>query len=336
MNLRASRLAVAVASLLVSLGAVVAVAPAQAAPSAGVLEHRRIVDFWTIDKVRQAIPRDFVADPATGRFSLKAGPAGAASTQGTDWTRGGLVQTTTGKVLFAMSGVYYVCSASVVKDDNPNLSVILTAGHCAWENETSSWATNWMFIPDYDSAPVPLTTDGSASFCAATRFGCWTAQALVASTPFSQQTGFTTTATLHDYAFATVGLGGNNNLQLDAAVGAQTIKFSAGTNRATTDLFGYPAARPYDGKRLIYSEGTLGYDLLNRNRTYRVASNMTGGCSGGPWFQSLNATTGEGVMMSVNSYGYSGIKALFGPVLNSETSRMFTAAKTAAGNQTVS
>lgn len=272
-------------------------------------------------------------DPATGKFTIAKGKpgSGGSGVVGAEWTGGGLVQATTGKVLFAMGGSYYVCSASVAQDINTNTSVILTAGHCVFDNAAGDYATNWMFVPDYDANPVNLTTSGS--FCADTRYGCWTAQALVAHRGFTSQTAFTAQATLYDFAFATVGAGGKKNTQLDATVGAQAISFATGTTNAKTDLFGYPSSAPYTGKVLTYSEGALGYDSRNGNNTYRVTSNMTQGCSGGPWFQGFAA--GTGTMMSVNSYSYSGSSYMHGPKLNGNTQALYTTAQGATANVTV-
>src|SRR4029077_20973685 len=120
----------------------------------------------TNGRVAQAIPRDFEFDPNRGSFRPSAKPArpgggGSTSTVGSSWTAGGEVLGTTGKVLFAMGGVYYVCSASVADDTVSGRSIILPAGHCAVDESTGEFATNWMFVPDYDSAPVALTTSGS-------------------------------------------------------------------------------------------------------------------------------------------------------------------------------
>ena len=51
---------------------------------------------------------------------------------------------------------------------------------------------------------------------------------------------------------------------------------------------------------------------------------MTGGSSGGPWFSGFS--NGAGTLMSVNSYGYSGVVAMHGPKLNAETANMFASA----------
>ncbi|HSO70262.1 MAG TPA: hypothetical protein VLQ67_11565 [Arachnia sp.] len=323
------------AALMVSLLLTFSLMPAtQASADSGArAEHQRIVDFWTKDKVAQAKPRDFVRDPATGTFSEAA--LAASTTLGESWPGGGLVQKTTGKVLFAMGRYYYVCSASVIEDGDRTRSIVVTAAHCVFDNQKGEFATNWLFIPDYDSNAVALTTSGS--FCAATTYGCWTATSLVAHEGFTSQRKFNTQATLHDFAFAVVGLGGNGRAlaQLDKTVGAQKIAFDAVAIGADTSLFGYPAAAPYAGKELIYSQGPLGTDPLNNDQTYRVASDMTGGSSGGPWYAPFNEGRGSGTTMSVNSYGYSGIIAMHGPMFNDKTAALFSAATTATTNTIV-
>src|SRR4051794_23014752 len=166
----------------------------------GQSEHDRVVDFWTNDRVAQAIPRDFDFDAKTHSFRPAGKPVvggasgGSTGTTivGSSWTAGGEVLKTTGKVLFAMGGTYYVCSASVADDTVSGRSIILTAGHCAIDESTGQFATNWMFVPDYDTAPVSLTTSGS--FCATTSLGCWTASALVVAK------GFATAGSFNDQA----------------------------------------------------------------------------------------------------------------------------------------
>jgi len=309
-----------------------AAAPAQSA-------HDRVVAFWTTERVAQAIPRDFDYDPATKSLRPSAKPSGGSggsspTTLGASWTGGGEVLKTTGKVLFAMAGTYYVCSAGVADDTVSGRSIILTAGHCAYDETNRAFATNWMFVPAYDSAPATLTTSGS--FCAQTLYGCWTASALVVAEGFATAGGFNDQAIVHDYAFAVVDAGGKSGTaQLDSTVGGHPIQFSPVAGGADTYLFGYPAAGKYRGKDLVYCRGPLGFDDNAGNATYRVGCNMTGGSSGGPWFTPFNASTGSGTMTSVNSYGYSGITAMFGPKLNAETQTMFGVAGSATANTIV-
>jgi hypothetical protein len=299
-------------------------------------EHDRVVAFWTNGRVARAIPRDFTFDPASRSFRPAAKPGGgsggSSTTLGSSWTTGGEVLKTTGKVLFAMGGSYYVCSASVADDTASGRSIILTAGHCAYDESGAAFASNWMFVPDYDTAPVSLNTSGS--FCAITSLGCWTASALVVARDYATAGGSNHHAVAHDYASAVVGAGGKSGTaQLDSTVGGHPIQFSAVTGGADTYLFGYPAEGRYRGKDLTYCRGSLGFDPNTANATYRVGCNMTGGSSGGPWFTPFG--TGSGTMVSVNSYGYSGITAMHGPKLNSETQTMFNTAASANTNTIV-
>lgn len=343
----------ALVALTGTLLLIAGVAPAQAVSERGDearSEHQRIVDFWTPARVAQAVPRDFEFEPATGRFSQVRAPVpakrpggggggGSTSVLGASWTGAtgkGTVQETTGKVLFAFGTSYYVCSASVIPDTVAARSLVLTAAHCAYDwSAGGRFASNWMFVPNYDASAVDLTKDGS--FCAQTRYGCWTASALVIDSGFWSAGRFNSQATRHDFAVAVVGPGGKTDpgAQLDLTVGTQAVSFTAVSGGADTFLFGYPAAGTYAGKDLVYSRGRLGFDPLNGNATYRAASDMTGGCSGGPWFTPFNAGSGSGTQISVNSYGYSGQTYLHGPIFNANTEAVYTSALTAGGNLVV-
>lgn len=309
-------------------------ASAQGPDDAQRAEHERVVKFWTKDKVAKAKGRDFVLDPKSKQVTPAAKPTkpgGGSTVLGAAWNGGGLVQQSTGKVLFSMGTSYYVCSASVVADAKSTRSIILTAAHCAYDETGNKFAQNWMFIPDYDSQPVNLTTSGS--FCDDTKYGCWTASALVVHNGYASAPSFNDQAVLYDFAFAVVGIGGHDDTQLDAKVDGQGISFASGSLGQDTYIFGYPASGKYKGTVLVYSKGPLGTDPLNFDKTYRVASNMTGGSSGGPWFQPF--ASGTGTLMSVNSYGYTGITAMHGPVFNGDTKDLFDEAETASGNTLV-
>ncbi|MFQ5523054.1 MAG: trypsin-like serine peptidase [Acidimicrobiia bacterium] len=304
-------------------------------------EHQRIVDFWTWERVAQAVPRDFYLDPGKGFIPSKGGPppgkgggggGGGDTVIGASWENGGTVADTTGKVLFAFGDNYYVCSASVVVDSTTDQSTILTAAHCVYDEASGTFAQNWTFIPNYDAAPAPLDTSGS--FCADTLYGCWTARAIVVSDGYTTAGGFNSQATVHDFAFVQVGPGGHYpTTELDVTVGGQGIQFTTGVLGDPAWAFGYPAAKKYKGKDLIYCKGPLGTDPFNSDLTYRLDCNMTGGSSGGPWFQSFDEATGAGVLMSLNSYGYSSVKnAMHGPKFNAETEALYDAIETADGN----
>ncbi len=301
-------------------------------------EHERIVAFWTPERVAQAVPRDFVFEPGKG-FRPAAPPPGKGkpkpppeppATIAKLWEGAGAVLATTGKVLFQLGRSYYVCSASVVADaGNNDRSLVLTAAHCAFDEsgrdrkntpEDDRFATNWMFIPEYD---------GKSGFvCSEMPYGCWTASALVVHDGYATAGGFNDQAVLHDFAFAVV------DDTLETEVGTQAIGFTTVDN-VPIYAFGYPAASPFDGSQLWYCDGVVGRD--NRVATYRIGCDMTGGSSGGPWFTGFDGATGTGTLMSVNSYGYSGEDAMYGPIFNEDTVAVYESANdpNESGNRTV-
>ena len=219
-----------------------------------------------------------------------------------------------------MGGGAWICSGAVATDSRTDYSLVLTAGHCAVDADTGDFATNWMFIPAFDLNPTYT--------CASTTFGCWTATALVVRREFAEAGGFNATAIQHDWAFAVVAGGGKqlaSDLQLDTTVkGSFALDATSGVGSTLTAL-GYPAAGKYSGSDLVYCQGSVGTDPWAGNVTYRMACNMTGGSSGGPWL--LDAKAGYGAKLkSLNSYGYSGVKNMYGPIFNAEAAATYTEA----------
>ncbi len=304
-------------------------------------EHQQIVEFWTVERVAKAIPREFVFNPATGRFQPAhhrpdhaGGPGGGGgggdnggteTVTGASWEGGGTVTETTGKVLFSLGGNYYVCSASVVDDSADDYSVVLTAAHCVYDNEgNGEFAANWMFIPNYDASPASLTTTGS--FCEHTEHGCWTADGLVLHDGFASAGGFNSAAIVHDFAFAVLGDGGHDNALVEDVVGVQGIAFTDVSKGTQVHAFGYPHASPYDGTDLVYCAGGADFDNRLARLTYKLRCNMTGGSSGGPWYREFDNSTGAGTAISLNSYRYIGGGDMYGPKFNSNTKAVYDAA----------
>lgn len=323
------------ALLIAALLVVAVAAPAQArGPEQS--RHQQIVAHWTAERLASAVPRDFVRHPGGG-FGPAAKPdrppggggGGGGDTTGSSWNGGGLVKEATGKVYFEMGGGAYVCSGSVATDNVTGRSLVLTAAHCAYDETNGEFATNWLFIPDFDQSPTFT--------CAQTEYGCWTATALVVHSGYATAGGFNTQATLHDFAFAVVGGGGHSrSAQLDSTVGSFALSIggldSVG-DRAYS--FGYPAAQKYKGNDLTYCAGSIFEDPYNDELTWGLPCKMTGGSSGGPWFSGFSTSSGSGSLSSLNSYGYSGVSAMHGPKFTADTQAVFSAAKTAQGNTIV-
>ncbi|HEX5589027.1 MAG TPA: hypothetical protein VFX65_01895 [Candidatus Limnocylindrales bacterium] len=319
-------------SALVALGlvlglAIPSVVGAKPASSAD-LQRARVIAYWTPARIASAVPRDFVRD-AAGKLVPNAKPPGTpggggggsgdGSVKGASWTGDGFIEARSGRVLFAMGGGNWICSASVVNDGSTSngYSTIVTAGHCVYDG-SDGWATNWIFIPDFDDAPV-------YSPCSSTALGCWTATRLGANADFVAGGGFGNDTVDVDYGFARVGLGGKTGptQELDALVGSYGLKTSSTSLSDQQWAFGYPAEGKYKGRDLIYCTN-VGASLIADpygSNTWGMACNMNGGSSGGPWVHGpSNPGTDPGKLVaSVNSYGYSSLTYMFGPKFNSET-----------------
>ena len=289
------------------------------------------IAYWTKERIESAIPRDFVRTlsdtfvPAAKPGGPGGGGGGGKAVTGASWTAGGAVLDQSGRVLFTLSGVNYICSASVVDDSKASYSVVVTAGHCVYDEVADVFATNWVYMPRFDTAP---TYD-----CAANPNGCWAARALVIHHGFADQESFNGTTVQFDWGFAVVSTGGPPGQadQLDARYGSYAL--DAGSFPAPNPgyAFGYPAGGKYSpGLDLVYCKGAIGSDPFNGNLNWKIGCDMTGGSSGGPWLKDTsNPGTTEGQVFSVNSYTYSGVKAMHGPKFNANTSASYNAAKNA-------
>ena len=316
MRRRRSALAMVAAIALI---AIPAVAVPVGAAGTTLSRHDQIVAYWTPARMRAAVPRDFVLDRSS--FVPRGKPGAGGGVTGASWTKGGDVLRQTGKVYFVMGLSGYVCSGSVVDDTRTDKSLVLTAGHCAFDEARGAFATDWLFIPDFDGSPTFA--------CGSTTYGCWTAEALVVDNGYASAGGFNTQATLHDFAFAVVGNTGHGATNLDVTVGSFPIAFSEDYRGVSLHAFGYPAAGKYHGNDLTYCAGTVFTDSLNSDRTWAMACGMTGGSSGGPWLSRFNEATGDGTLSSLNSYGYSGVRNMYGPKFNTDTQSVYAAAGTA-------
>jgi hypothetical protein len=212
-----------------------------------------------------------------------------------------------------MNGSNYVCSGSLVNDGNPAIAIVITAGHCVWDNSTTGgFATNWTFWPNYDTN-FNLTRVGYA------------ATQLFARKDFTNQTSFNTTAILNDYAFAVIN---SAELRVNPTSLPGLGNFKKGD---TAYAFGYPQASPFNGNELVYSFGPTSTDPYSGNLTWKLASTLTGGASGGPWYSGYSNGNSVGSVGSVNSYKYTTDKnSMYGPQFSTSTTALFDAAKLAS------
>ncbi|MEU7137353.1 peptidase [Streptomyces sp. NPDC046261] len=270
--------------------------------------------FWTPERMRTATPLD---PPAAGAGALPAPRPGAEETTvaptapsagarsfpqaGGPWTGGGAVTRTSGRVFFTMDNRTASCSGNAVTSKNG--STVLTAGHCV--KYKGAWHTNWVFVPGYHDGQKP--------------HGTWAATKTMATPQWvsGEEMNF-------DVGAAVVGP--VDGKRLTDVVGAQGLQFNGGYNKAMY-AFGFPAASPYDGTRLIHCSGNSSKDFL-LTKDHGLGCNMTPGSSGGPWFTSFDEATGTGLQVSVNSFGYTFLpNRMFGPYFGDEAKDLYEQAQ---------
>jgi V8-like Glu-specific endopeptidase len=254
--------------------------------------------------------RGAVLDMYLHRLRPVPAPQTETPEPGAPWTRGGAVVRTTGKVFFSLGGDDYVCSGSAVS--SPDRSTVLTAGHCVYDPESSAAATNWAFVPAYADGKAP--------------YGVFPARHLVTPNGWRLRGDFDV-----DVAFADVGPNASGTALTDA-VGGQPIAFGAprgGLLRA----FGYPAAAPWTGERLVNCAAAVVQDTSPApSQDQGMTCSMTPGSSGGPWFARFSSRTGRGTLVSVTSFSYSDQPGvLWGPYLGSTAKSLYTSVASAAG-----
>lgn len=262
--------------------------------------------------MRQATPLDVAADPGAARTtgaaagpSLRVAPTVVSPTSfpqaGGAWTGGGAIVRTSGRVFFTMGDRTASCSGDSITSANG--STVITAGHCV--KYQGAWHTNWVFVPAYDNGNAP--------------YGQWPATKTLATDQWAASEDMNM-----DVGLAVVAP--LNGRKLSEVVGAQGILFNGGYTKKMYS-FGFPAAAPYDGTRLVYCSGTTGKDFL-LTKDHSLGCNMTGGSSGGPWLQDFDEATGLGTQVSVNSFGYNFLpNRMFGPYFGNEAKAAYDKAQ---------
>ncbi|MFJ7207766.1 trypsin-like serine peptidase [Streptomyces sp. NPDC098789] len=310
------------ASVLLAAGALIA-GVLTAAPASAASPLTPDPGFWTAARMRAATPLDVTAAPGSTRSAPTAvtGPTTFAPTApsapsahdaspsafpqaGGAWTGGGAIVKTSGRVFFTMGDRTASCSGDSITSANG--STVITAGHCV--KYQGAWHTNWIFVPAYNNGSAP--------------YGQWSATKTLATDQWVASEDMNM-----DVGLAVVApLGGR---KLSEVVGAQGIQFNGGYNKKMYS-FGFPAAAPYDGTKLVYCSGNTGKDFL-LTKDHSLSCNMTGGSSGGPWLQNFDEATGLGTQVSVNSFGYTFLpNRMYGPYFGDEAKAAYDRAQTSS------
>lgn len=315
--------------LLVSLMLfLVALSATPSRSDSGGIPNENAKGYWTKERMANAIAIELVVDEKTGIGKIQPAAAknsGSTSTSTTistsDWPQGNpIAQTAVGKVFFSDGISNYVCSGSLINETDTTRAIVLTAGHCVWDQAKSKYFSNWAFVPDYDSnRNNPI----------------YYSRAIIVQDEFSAQTTFNSTALQNDWAFAI--LDDSDQLRNMNSYPLAVNAFSAG---AFSVALGYPQARPFNGLYLKYAGAPVFLDSKNSNLTIGMSNSMTGGSSGGPWLSSticvdLVLTKRalcyglSGSVSSLNSYKYGNDNTkMYGPIFNSKTRVLLATALT--------
>lgn len=288
----------------------------------GAQEQRRVLDYWTPQRMARAVPADPPATagrpPAVVRLSAPAWhgvvfPAArgvlhqgvSARSTGARWAARGAVTQTTGRVFLSMGGRDFFCSASAVRSGNRDL--VVTAGHCV-KDGPGAWADNWTFVPGYRDGHRP--------------HGSFTARRMFVTGPWAR-TGD------DSYDVGMVALNTSGGRHLTDVVGAQEISFDAPRGQHAWG-FGFPADPPYTGRHLMYCAGPLLPDPHGQTRDQGMRCDLTAGSSGGPWLTGFDSRTGRGTIISVASFKYSNDhRTMYGPYFDAKVKELYTVAERA-------
>jgi hypothetical protein len=280
--------------------------------------------------------------PTVG-FTVSTGSGGGGGGGGGDvvtnaaWpaSKAGTVKNAAGRLYFEMPSnarqtrwVGYVCSGTTIVDGETGRSLVLTAGHCVYDDANKAFARNVLFIPDQ----ADTTAAGTDRDCSNDPYGCWIPSFGVVDRNYSSRT-FPANSPW-DYGYYVVSVSGAHTSGLNAPpsdtledLSAQPVNFTpapAVGNPASALGYSYS-----DDPKFMYCQDALGTE--SGGDFWLGSCGLTGGSSGGPWLQP--AGDGNANVFSVNSWGYTNQPGMAGPRLAGTSAQcVFTEATTATAN----
>lgn len=164
------------------------------------------------------------------------------------------------------------CTATAVK--SANKSAVMTAAHCVRRGSSPvNTNTTMVFVPGYAKGKAP--------------HGAFAVRTVASPRTWEEDSN-------NDVAALTVDANKDGRKLTDAA-GGLPVAFNRPVGDTVTS-FGYSATRPQRGEQLLKCTGKT----KKEHGTQVIPCDMTGGSSGGPWLADFDATTGKGVLVSVN------------------------------------
>jgi V8-like Glu-specific endopeptidase len=318
--------------------ALLAPAPAQAAPVAGsadvssdrvpVFDVARgaamaspgaaatvIADYWTPQRLASAIP---AGAPPAGSVSGRPRPAPAgtprtvtapvAPTVADDVSAAVAFTHAEGRVFYRnpVDGRNYACSAGTVNSGKRRL--VVTAGHCVHGGRGGQWMQNWAFYPGYQFGQGP-----AGIFPA---WQLWTKNAWINDSNAS-----------YDYAIAITQNNSAGQRVVDR-VGGNGLIVNPG--RPFVTAIAYPG-NFNNGEQQAFCQTTLTRRSIF-NSDQKLNCDMRFGASGGPWLKDYSDASRLGYIVSNQSYSLNadGSGPEYGPYYDDATTSLYNAAEGAS------
>jgi hypothetical protein len=275
--------------------------------------------WYVVAKDNAKPPNSTTSAVVAFTVDASGGGGGEGTVPNEEWTGGGVVQQAAGRIYFEMPSnarrtrwAGYVCSGTVATDSASGRSIIITAAHCVYDDANKAYARNALFIPNQ----AQTSASGTDLNCANDPIGCWAPELGVVDVNWTTRTFPDNVA--WDYAYYVVsdtgahapGLASASDT-LDAAVVPMNVSFSAPAVADLTHALGYS----YDvDPQLRYCADPM--ESLDAANWWLPNCGLSGGSSGGPWSQPFNVSTGDGPIISVNSWGYTNSPGMAGPKLS--------------------
>jgi hypothetical protein len=199
------------------------------------------------------------------------------------------------------------CSATIV--GSANRSLVWTAGHCLWDNDTHRWFDrNPVFIPGYRKGKAP--------------YGKWTARKIGVH-PRWKKARKGKPAWGFDVGYVLVERLGGEYLT-DRIDGYQGIAFNYARNYQYL-AGGYPSVGKFKGRFLHVCDAPFAaVDKSAKPATTAIGCDMSEGSSGGGWLIAMgHEQAGVGWVFGVNSYGYDGEDAMYSPYFGTGICRYY-------------
>jgi V8-like Glu-specific endopeptidase len=243
-----------------------------------------------------------------------------------------------GRIFFDTPDGSMACSGAVISDpNNPGKSnLVATAGHCVHAGASGGWYRNIVFVPYYNPEGLPAEESSEASREEIAPYGLWWSN-YVSTTQYWVDNGSDVGGDGAHGDFAVMSVepeeGGDQSLE-ETVGGSVPVNFDAPavSGLGEVELYGYPAAPPYDGEHLYSCTDTPSRLSLDATMPvmYWAGCTMTGGASGGPWLRT--GENGDLELISVNSIGPLESIWLAGPRLEDEAEGVLDDVSTNGGN----